>query len=691
MEYSFVLTGNPNVGKTSLFNRLTRSFEHVGNWHGVTVDRVSKSAKFEGDDINIVDLPGFYSLTVHSFEEEISRDEILFGKYDALIYVCAADNLSRNLYLLLQLLELDVPVVVVVNMMDELYAAGKTIDAKKLGDALGVPVVLTSAKRGFDGGEIISAAVAESKKRRQRNLPYLRSLPIRSVYEKNKDGITKSNLKPLYATVKLLERDEFVVRSVGNGHVAETSYVAETVRLRYEFIDSVTENIIIRDGKQSALNKASEALASFADKILLNKFLALPMFLLIMSGIFWITFGTIGSFFTDIIEKGISKAVESTESFLAKTDLPMWIVKLVCYGIIDGVGGVAAFLPQIVILFFFLAILEDSGYISRLAFMTDGLFEKIGLSGRAVFTMIMGFGCSATAVLTARGLDDEMTRNKTVVLTPFLPCSARLPVFTAVAGAFFGKMSVLAILGLYVLGAVVVVASAAIFESGKKLKSGEGSFVMEMPRYRIPTAERVLQILWSNAKTFLIKVGSIVLVLNVIIWILGNFSLTQGFIGAGSGDSILERICTVISPIFAPLGFGNWKAVTALMSGLVAKEVVLSTVNSLGGVTAVFGDSLAAICFLVYTLLYVPCVATLGSIRKEAGTKWMIFGLCLQLGTAYVVTLAFRLTALAFSHGIGYGIAAVSFWTVAALLAAVTKIIFEKRRCVRCDGCKHCG
>ncbi len=673
----YALIGNPNVGKTSLYNRLTHSFEHVGNWHGVTVDKVGSKIKAD-KDIELCDLPGLYSLTVYSKEEEITRDEVINGNYDLFIYVCDAANLHRCLYLFLQLCELKVPVMIVVNMLDELQKSGKSLDEKLLSDRLGVPVIALSANKGFDCERFLSIAASASEQKRA--LPYLNKLPLRQVGD-----IIGSD--SVYMQIKALEGDEYVLGKLGveSRKLKKFGDNALVAKVRYEYIDKALDGVVVEREKES---KARRVAGKF-DVIALNKFLALPVFVLIMSGIFWVTFGFIGKFLTDLLESGKDLLMHASGQAMLKVGLPKWMIGLVCEGIIDGVGGVLVFLPQIVILFFFLALLEDSGYISRVAFMTDGFFGKIGLSGRAVFTMIMGFGCSATAVLTSRGLEDDTMRKKTAVLTPFISCSARLPVYTAVLGSFFAHGSVPIIIGLYLLGCVVVIACAAIMNGTKRLKSGEASFIMEMPPYRIPTFARVMQIILHNIKAFLVKVGTIVFSLSIIVWVLSNFSLRYGYIGMGSGESIMEKLGAVLAPLFAPLGFGNWKAVTALISGLMAKEVVISTLTSLGGAGEVPGNSLAAICFSVYTLLYVPCVATLGAVKKEAGTKWMLFGLIMQLTVAYIAALSVRMVGLAFIEGPLNGIVMLAF-VVILFLSVWTIRSFTGRRCKGCIKCGGC-
>ncbi len=691
MNYTFALCGNPNVGKTSLYNRLTHSSQHVGNWHGVTVGKAQKKVKVDEDEIEIVDLPGLYSLSVYSYEESISRDEILSGKNDLIINVCEANNLARNLYLTLQLLELNVPVILVVNMIDELNKRGLKFNAKKLENRLHIPVLTVSAKYKFNADRLLKTGIEylRSNKKTYTDLSYLNKLPIKQTEDILAENIRKCGFDSRYASIKTLENDEYVIEKLNPTARQKSRLVgdlrSEIAKLRYEYIDEIIGGLITEERAA----KTAAHIADNLDKIMLNKFTALPIFLLIMSGIFWVTFGFCGKFLTNCLENAIGLVSDAVRCGI-EGKVPEWIKGLICTGIIDGVGSVLAFLPQIVIMFFFLALLEDSGYISRVAFMTDGMFRRIGLSGRAAFTMIMGLGCSATAVMTARGLEDEMMRKKTVILTPFMSCSARLPVYTSIAAAFFTSGNVPIIFGLYLLGVLTVIALAAAMEK-TPLKSGEASFVMEMPRYRMPTVTRIMQILLHNEKNFIVKVGTVVLALNVIVWILGNFSFTKGFVAMGNGDSIMEQFCSFIAPVFAPLGFGNWRAVTALVSGLAAKEVVISTITSLGGME-IFPDSLAAIAFMVYTLLYVPCIATLSAIRKEAGTRWMIFGLLLQLTVAYFAAFAVRMILLAFSRGIFMGLSVLLFIIVVLILLSMSiEVIFKERKCVRCPGvCNSC-
>ena len=674
MDARISLVGNPNVGKTSLYNRITHSLENVGNWHGVTVSEVSKSILYDHQSINIVDLPGLYSLTVYSPEESITRDNVISKQNDLIVSVCEVNNLSRNLYLTLQLLELDLPVVLVINMMDELKKQGKSLNYRKIEKELGIPIIPMSAKYHSDIHLLMDVSLdyISTFKSNQVKLEYLDKLPLKQVEEIIKPNAEKAGLDLRYCSIKVLEKDEFIATKLDLSDEQKSKIdalgdlQATVAQARYEFIDKVTagaisktvndehhemhehiahsvpletensediegESLVAKHKRHHDMhkNKAKHYMQAYSpiDKIVLNKYLALPIFLLIMCAVFFLTFGLVGAYLTELLEIFFENCVYNpVVSWLTDISAPDWVIGLVGEGIINGVSGVLVFLPQVVLLFFFLAIMEDSGYISRVAFMTDGLFRKIGLSGRSVFTMLMGFGCSATAVLTARGLEDETMRKKTVILTPFMSCTARLPIYTVIASMFFAQGQFLVIFGLYALGAVISLAISAIFEKTKKLKSGKLSFIMEMPPYRFPTFERVIQILLHNTKVFLVKVGTVVFALNVIVWFLSNFSITAGYVG--NEGSILAWFSGLIAPVFAPMGFGNWRAVTSLMSGLVAKEVVVSSIESLGGIGLIFtGDytSASALAFLVFTLLYVPCIATLVAQAKEVGVKWMAY------------------------------------------------------------------
>lgn len=739
MEYTISLAGNPNVGKTSLYNRITHSLEHVGNWHGVTVSEVSKTIMYDHHTVNMVDLPGLYSLTIYSMEEGITRDNVLSGKNDLIVSVCEVNNLSRNLYLTLQLLELNVPLVLVINMMDELKKQGKVLNYRKLESFLKIPIIPMSAKYHSDVHLLMDVSIdyIQHFRGNKVKLTYLDKLPLQDVMSIISANASNAGLQPRWAAIKVLEKDEFVLEKLALNDEQKKALEAfgdwqsKVAQARYEFIDMITEGAVSKpvydehremhehvthhvpletepasdnetlydrhkryhDQYKNSTKLYMQAYSRI-DKVVLNKYLALPIFLALMCLIFFVTFGLVGNWLSNLLDFLINKFIYApVTNGLTSINSPVWIVNLVGEGVILGVLGVLKFLPQVVLLFFFLALMEDSGYISRVAFMTDGLFRKIGLSGRSVFTMLMGFGCSATAVLTARGLEDPTMRKKTVILTPFMSCSARLPVYTVVAGAFFASGKFLVIFGLYILGAAVSLLLAVIFEKWtKKLKSGKLSFIMEMPPYRIPTLERVVQIIFHNAKVFIVKVGTVVFALNVIVWVLSNFSFTQGYT-AGGENSILALFSGFIAPVFKPLGFGNWRAVTSLLSGFVAKEVVVSSIESLGGVSVVFtgaNASLSALTFLVYTLLYVPCIATFSAEIKEVGIKWALFGLCMQLVVAYVVALLFHSLGLAFmlNPGITVGVAVV---VVIALIVTGVLVNRIKNRGQCSCGCGSCS
>lgn len=700
MSLNVALVGNPNVGKTSLYNRVTGSFEHVGNWHGVTVGSVTKSIVYESETVTMTDLPGLYSMSVYSFEESVTRDNVMSAENDLIVNVCEVNNLARNLYLTLQLLELGVPIVLAVNMMDELKKQKKVFNSSRIEKELQVRVVPMSAKYRSDSMHLMDAVMKSAKDKPKRiELPYLKKLPLDKVRNIISENLGLCGLDGKWACLKVLEKDKYVCEKLHlnekqmNKIDALGDWQSKIAQYRYEYIDWLTEGAIVSEkgGKQKIYG------FNAVDKIALNKYSALLIFFLVMGTIFYLTFGLIGKLLSDGLQWIIDTCIAAPiGSLMEGSGAPEWISALICDGIIGGVGGIIVFLPQIVLLFFFLALLEDSGYISRVAFMTDGLFKKIGLSGRSVFTMLMGFGCSATAVLTARGLEDKNTRIKTTLLTPFMSCSARLPVYGAIAGAFFLGARPLIIFALYVLGVAIAVAVAAFFErSVKSLKSGRSSFIMEMPPYRMPTFERVFQIILSNVKVFLIRIGTVIFAFNVIVWVLSYFSFTKGFVPDGSG-SILQTVAGFISPVFAPLGFGNWKAVTALLSGVVAKEIVITSLQSLGGVEAIFIGKYAAsaaVAFLSFTLLYTPCIATLGAIKKEIGKKYVLISLSMQTIVAYVVSLVVYWTGVAITEfkqtAWIFISAAIGIFLLIAVIMSLKQIFARKR----CKGCRlsSCG
>ncbi len=696
-EKTILLVGNPNVGKTSVYNRLTRSGEHVGNWHGVTVEEKSKIIKRKDKALKIVDLPGLYSLTVYSPDEAVSRDRVLNEKEYVAVNVCDANNLARNLFLTLQLMEAGANVIIAANMTDELNAKGLYLDEKLLEKRLGVPVISISAKKGKSSFSVLDECLRCDSGKRRYELPYLKNLPVENIAKIIEKNALNAGLEPRYAAVKIIENDRYISGKLALNKAQQAGIrtlgdlQASLAKARYEYIDEILAGAI-KPRETGRKRTFMKNVSSLIDKIVLNKFLALPVFFAVVLAVFFITFGLIGPRASVLIERFISVCVSSpVQAWLKSLSAPDWVIGLICDGIIAGVGGIMVFLPQILLLFFFLAVMEDSGYVSRVAFMTDGLFEKIGLSGKSAFTLLMGFGCSATAVLTSRGLEDEKMRKKTAILTPFMSCSARLPVYSTIASAYFARGNFLVIFGLYVLGVIVALVLAVIMERcTKRLKSGKPSFIMEMPPYRFPTIERIAQILWVNLKTFLFKVGTTIFALSVIMWILSNFSLTGGY--GSDSDSIMMTVGKLLAFAFKPLGFGSWKAVTALMGGVVAKEVVISTVESLGGVSALFSGEYAAVdalSFMIFTLLYVPCIATVAALVREVGAKWAAFGVILQLVTAYIVTLLIRSVVILFltNAGLAAGICVVALISLISLIM----ILSEKNKSDCLGECAFCG
>ncbi|MDE6618138.1 MAG: ferrous iron transport protein B [Clostridiales bacterium] len=638
------LCGNPNVGKTTLFNRLTRSDEPVGNWHGVTVDVRTKRLS---RDAYISDLPGAYSLSARTAEEGITRDSILFGDYDVIVYVAEANNLRRNLYMFMQLAELNKNVVLAVNMMDE--ARGK-IDLSLLSERLGAPVVGTSVKDKNPKAAILEAAItALNKKPKMPDYAY--SPQVQGLCRAINIGGAKSGITREFAALKVMERDEYIAQTVGHNTSGcgccggcDTDLPA---RLRYGYIDRILAGVA-----QSASVPQSTLKI---DKMALGK-LALPLFLLVMTAVFFITF-ELGKPISDLL----AGLIERAQSVVLQTDMPPWVSSLLADGIVGGVGAVLAFLPQVVLIFLLTALLQDSGYMSRVAFLTDDFFKKFGLNGRAAFSVVLGLGCSATAVLTTRGISGEGPRRRAAFATPFCPCSARLAVFTAISA--YLSLSGLAVAAMYILGFAAALVVLKVMQCLSHSESVDDELIMEMPTYRIPSAKRVLGVVWHNVLSFLSRVGSVVLCVSVIMWVLCNFSMSDGFTG-GVENSLMSTLCGFIAPVFAPLGFGSWRATAALMSGVAAKEAVVSVISSLGGTDTVFGTQAAAVSFMIFTCLYVPCIATLSAIAKENGIKSALLSVCVHTLIAYTCSLIY------YQSAIGYVADKRIFYTVWACAAA---------------------
>lgn len=632
---NLALCGNPNVGKTTVFNRLTGSDESVGNWHGVTVG--AKQRRIKGTDDVLTDLPGAYSLTAHSRDEEITRDAVLYGDFDAIICVAEVNDLRRNLYLVMQVLEAGKRAVLLVNMMDE--AKGE-VKLDKLSSALGIPVIGTSHKFKSPRDELLAAVKDVMRDTPPRGVPYA------PLYPTGAHGLPQA-----FISLKAEERDADITKKACAGcEMCGTPCDRDRPsRLRYGYIDKVLFGVIERK---------TDAVTDRIDRIVLGR-LALPVFFAVMTAVFVITFEA-----GKPLSALLSRLVELAASGAKNISAPEWVTSLIADGLISGVGAVLAFLPQVALLFILTALLGDSGYMSRVAFVTDGFFKKLGLSGRSAFTLILGLGCSATAVLSSRGIADKSARERTALVTPFLPCSARLAVFTATS-AYLG-LSGLIVAALYILGFIAAIAVLFFMRLFGKSKSEE-TLLMEMPPYRLPSAKRVLKTVYKNIASFVVRVGTAVLGVSIIIWLLCNFSFAYGFTG-GAETSIMSTLAGFIAPVFKPLGFGNWRAVAALISGVAAKETVISVIASLGGFDAVFGSTAAAVSFTVFTALYVPCIATLAALAGECGFKTAVISAVMHTAIAYAASFAFYGTATAIATNDIRLI--VTLWTCVAIALA---------------------
>lgn len=653
----FALAGNQNCGKTTLFNQLTGSNQHVGNFPGVTVE--SKEGVIRGyKDATVVDLPGIYSLSPYTDEEIVTRDFLLKNKPDGIINIVDATNIERNLYLSMQLIELHIPMVIALNMMDEVRANGGTIKIDKLQEELGVPVVPISASKNEGIDELIETAVRTAQNRqyprRQDFCSGAVHRAIHSIAHLVEDHAERIHTPPRFAATKLVEGDEPMLKALNLSDnekdmvehaVTEMERELDTDReaaladMRYTFIDHLCADSVVKCGESK-----EHARSVKMDNLLTNKYLAIPIFLLIMLLIFWLTFGVIGSFLSDLLSQGIDFVTNVVSDALTAYGINPVVHSLVIDGVFAGVGSVLSFIPTIVVLFFFLSILEDSGYMARVAFVMDKLLRKIGLSGRSFVPMLIGFGCSVPAIMATRTLSSERDRKMTILLTPFMSCSAKLPIYGMITMAFFPKYRALVMIGLYVLGMVVGVLMGLLLK--RTLFHGKPvPFVMELPNYRLPSPKSVGMLLWDKAKDFLTRAFTVIFVATIIIWFLQSFDVRLNPVSAGD-DSMLAGIGRWIAPIFAPLGFGDWRASTALLTGFSAKEAVVSTFAVLTGsntanmsaaLSSIF-TPLTAISFLVFTLLYTPCVAAISAVRREMNSGKAAVGVVfLQTGVAWVV------------------------------------------------------
>ena len=682
MSLKFALVGNPNSGKTSLFNELTGSTQYVGNWPGVTVEKKEGKVKRLKEDVKIIDLPGIYSLSPYSLEEVIARDYLLDEKPDVVINIVDATNIERNLYLTTQLMEFGLPVVVALNMMDEIEAQGDKIDIQALERTLGIPFIPTVATKGKGINELLHKALQVAKtasaagliKPSQAIFPDKIEQNIKVTEKILISHIKRMDFNPRWVVLKLLENDEKVFAKINASDALlkaikpyrenlEREYDSDVESIfadeRYRYISQIVSKTVKRKRPSGALTVSDKI-----DRIVTNRILAIPLFLAIMYTVFRVTFGTVGTFAVDYIEVFFNEKVVGLLSvWLEAAGAADWLHSLVIDGVVGGVGSVLIYVPQIMILFFFLAILEDSGYMARAAFIMDYFFKKLGLSGKSFIPMLLGFGCSVPAVMATRTLEDEKDRRLTIILTPFMSCGAKLPVYALFAAAFFATNQSRVVFSIYLLGILVAILSGVLLKK-TVFKGKAAPFVMELPPYRIPTLKSLMIHMWDRSKDFITKAGTVIFAAAVLIWFLQSFNFSFQMV-EDPARSILGVIGAVIAPIFAPLGFGDWRSAVAILAGLLAKEVVVTTLGILLAVGEVAEGSvelistlqtyftpLKAYAFMAFTLLYMPCIAAFGAIKREMNSwKWAWFAVGYQTVVAWLV--AFLIYQIGSLFGIG--------------------------------------
>ena len=660
---TYALVGNQNCGKTTLFNQLTGSNQHVGNFPGVTVDR--KDGPIKGYKNTLVtDLPGIYSMSPYSNEEIVSRNFVLDDKPEAIINIVDATNIERNLYLTMQLLEMNIPMVVALNMMDEVTGNGGTIDVNGMESMLGVPVVPISAAKNEGVDELIKHAIHIAKYQErpgrqdfcdENDFGGAVHRCIHSIAHLIEDHAETAGIPVRFAASKLIEGDSLILEKLNldKNEIETLEHVviqmekergldrsAAIADMRFSFIEKVCEKTVVKP-KESKERLRSEKI----DRILTGKYTAIPCFIAIMPAVFILTFNVIGAGLQKLLEMGIDALTGAVDKGLSAAGVNSALHSLVIDGIFAGVGSVLSFLPIIVTLFFFLSLMEDSGYIARVAFFMDKLLRKIGLSGRSIVPLLIGFGCTVPAVMSTRTLPSERDRKMTILLTPFMSCTAKLPIYAFFVSAFFPGKGGIVMTGLYFLGIAVGILVAFIFK--KTLFKGEAvPFVMELPNYRLPGIKNVAQLLWEKAKDFLQRAFTIILIATMVVWFLQSFNWHFNMV-SDSSESILASVAGFIAPVFAPLGLGDWRVVTSLISGFMAKESVVSTLEILFGssVSTAF-TTLSAVSLLVFSLLYTPCVAAISSIRRELGHKWAVLVVVWQCAIAWIAAFLVRMIGM---------------------------------------------
>ena len=665
MSIKIGLAGNPNCGKTTMFNNLTGAKQYVGNWPGVTVEK--KVGKLKGyNDVEIVDLPGVYSLSPYTLEEVVTRNFMIDDKPDAIINIIDASNIERNLYLTTQILELGIPTVIALNMIDVVEKRGDIINLDKISQILGCPVIKTSALKGTGTKEVALKAIEIAKNKTSNNFNMNFSQEVKSALNEIKalissEKLKKSDINDNWMAIKLFERDSNLLEKVTisnevNNKIeniiskcekefdddAEGIITAE----RYEFIGSIVSKIIKK--KDNSKHTISDKI----DKVVTNRILALPIFALIMWGVYYISVSSLGAILTDWTNDTLFGEIigENVAAFLENIGTAPWLQGLINDGIIGGVGAVLGFVPQIMLLFFLLAILEDCGYMARIAFIMDRIFRKFGLSGKSFIPVLISSGCGVPGIMATRTMENDKDRRITIMLTTFIPCGAKLPIIALFAGAIFGGASWVAP-SVYFLGIFMIIICGIILNKTKVFKGEPAPFVMELPQYHIPSFKGVILHMWDRAKAFIVKAGTIIFVACAVIWFTSSFSWTLQMVDAP--DSILASIGKVIAPIFAPLGFGNWQSAVSTLTGFVAKENVVGTFGVLFGIAEAAEDTpvlltqigsmftaASGLAFIAFNMLNAPCFAAIGAIRREMGSwKWMWITIGFQTLTAYIVAL----------------------------------------------------
>ena len=654
-KLTFALVGNQNCGKTTLFNVLTGSNQHIGNFPGVTVDRKDGVIKGYPDTL-ITDLPGIYSMSPYSSEEIVTREFLLMDKPKGIINILDATNIERNLYLSMQLMELGIPMVIALNMMDEVRVNGGSVRINSIEELLGVPVIPISAAKGEGIEELVSHAIHVAKYQEKPQISDFCSKDsavhrcIHGIMSLISDHADKAGYPERFAASKVVEGDSLVLKHLeleqNEKEMIEHIIVqmeeecgmdraSAIADMRFAYIEDVCKNTVVKPRESKERIRSQKI-----DKLLTGKYTGIPMFIAIMGLVFYLTFNVIGAALSNVLDILITFVTNGVDNLLTAMNVNSVLHALIIDGIFNGVGSVLSFLPIIVTLFFFLSILEDSGYMARVAFIMDKLLRKLGLSGRSIVTMLIGFGCSVPGVMASRTLSSERDRRMTVLLTPFMSCSAKVPIYAFFSAAFFPHYAALVMIGMYFIGIIVGIIMAFIFK--KTLFKGEPvPFVMELPNYRMPGAKNVVHLLWEKAKDFLQKAFSIIFIATILIWFMQNFDIRLNVV-ADSRQSILAVLAGMITPLFKPLGFGDWRLVTAILTGVMAKESVVSTISILFGSTIEMVSVISAagaMSFLVFCLLYTPCVAAIASVKKELGGKWAAYVVVIQCVVAWIAAL----------------------------------------------------